>query len=69
MLTGTGSDWLLSWLESRARLAAAVGLTVVAGGLAWSAVTLVRLHPQQYLFYNHLVGGLEGASQRSDTDY
>ena len=69
VLTGIGFDWLLAWLESRARLAAAVGLTVVAGGLAWSAVTLVRLHPQQYLFYNHLVGGLEGASQRYDTDY
>lgn len=69
VLAGIGFDWLLSWLESRARLAATAGLACVAGGLAWSADTLVRLHPQQYLFYNPLVGGLEGASRRYDTDY
>jgi hypothetical protein len=32
-------------------------------------VTLVRLHPYEYLFYNPLVGGLEGASRRYDLDY
>ena len=37
--------------------------------LAWDASTLVRLHPYQYLFYNPLVGGLEGASGRYVTDY
>ena len=31
--------------------------------------TLVRLHPYEYLFYNSLVGGLEGASRRYATDY
>ena len=35
----------------------------------WDAVTLVRLHPYEYLFYNALVGGLEGASRRYDLDY
>ena len=30
---------------------------------------LVRLHPYEYLFYNSLVGGLEGASRRYVTDY
>ncbi len=69
VLSGIGFDWLLSWLERRARLAAVATLTFVAGGIVWSAVTLVRLHPQEYLFYNPLVGGLEGASQRYDTDY
>jgi hypothetical protein len=32
-------------------------------------VTLARLHPYEYLFYNPVVGGLEGASRRYDLDY
>ena len=36
---------------------------------AWNAAMLVRLHPHQYLFYNPLVGGLEGASRRFSGDY
>jgi hypothetical protein len=32
-------------------------------------VTLVRLHPYEYLVYNSLVGGLDGASRRYDLDY
>ena len=32
-------------------------------------MTLVRLHPYEYLFYNAAVGGLEGASRRYDLDY
>jgi hypothetical protein len=31
--------------------------------------TLVKLHPFQYLYYNNLVGGLQGAFRRYDTDY
>ena len=37
--------------------------------LLWDAATLVRLHPYEYLYYNSLVGGLEGASRRYDLDY
>ena len=32
-------------------------------------MTLIRLHPYEYLFYNSLVGGLEGASRSYDLDY
>ncbi len=37
--------------------------------LLWNASTLVRLHPYEYVFFNPLVGGVEGASRRYDTDY
>ncbi len=37
--------------------------------LLWDAVTLVRLHPYEYLVYNSLVGGLDGASRHYDLDY
>ena len=38
-------------------------------GLGWNADTLYRLHPDEYLFFNPLVGGLAGASRNYDTDY
>ena len=53
----------------RGRVYAAGGLAVITAGFLWNAVTLVRLHPYEYLFYNPLVGGLQGASRRYDLDY
>ena len=37
--------------------------------LFWNAAILYQLHPYQYLYYNPLVGGLEGASGLYVTDY
>ena len=69
VLAGLGLDGMLRRLETLNRPAAAIGLALVLFGLGWDAITLYRLHPDEYLFYNPLVGGLEGASRRYDTDY
>ena len=50
-------------------MAVSGGLAIITAGFLWDAVTLIRLHPYEYLFYNSLVGGLEGASRRYDLDY
>jgi hypothetical protein len=68
-IAGIGLDKALTALAARWRVAAAAGLAVTAACFSWNAVTLVRLHPYEYLFYNTLVGGLEGASRRYDLDY
>jgi hypothetical protein len=34
-----------------------------------SVISLVPLHPYQYVYYNHLVGGTAGASGRFEMDY
>lgn len=68
VLAGIGFDAVLGvlsprrWLES----IAAAALMLVFG---WNASVLVRLHPYEYMFYNPLVGGLEGASRRYVMDY
>lgn len=67
-LAGIGFDTLLNALAGRRILQAAAASAVVAA-LVWNAAMLVRLHPYQYLFYNPLVGGLEGAARRYATDY
>jgi len=69
VLAGIGLSDTLSRLEAANRLAAAVGLALVVVSLGWDATTLYRLHPDEYLFYNPLVGGLAGASRRYATDY
>jgi hypothetical protein len=68
-LAGIGVDTFLSGLEAKARSLGFVALAGVAAALVWDAAILVRLHPYEYLFYNSLVGGLEGASRRYVTDY
>jgi hypothetical protein len=68
-LAGIGLDKVLTVLAARGRLLASGGLAFVTACLLSNAVTLVRLHPDEYLFYNAAVGGLEGASRRYDVDY
>ncbi|MGO9045423.1 MAG: glycosyltransferase family 39 protein [Xanthobacteraceae bacterium] len=69
VLAGLGLDTALGQLKARSRLAAACGLALIVLGLGFDATTLYRLHPDEYLFFNPLVGGLAGASRRYDTDY
>jgi dolichyl-phosphate-mannose-protein mannosyltransferase len=69
VLAGLGLDAALRRLQVRSRLAAAAGLALIVLGLGFDATTLYRLHPDEYLFFNPLVGGLAGASRRYDTDY
>jgi hypothetical protein len=68
-LAGVGLDKALAALRTRGRMVASGGLAIMAACSLWDAVTLIRLHPYEYLFYNSLVGGLEGASRRYDLDY
>ncbi|HWE76916.1 MAG TPA: glycosyltransferase family 39 protein [Pseudolabrys sp.] len=69
VLAGIGIDWLIATLARRQSLIAAGAGAVVIALLISNAVLLVELHPYQYLYYNPLVGGLEGASRRFATDY
>ena len=69
ILAGIGLDTALTALGRRAGVLAAGGFAVVAACFVANAVTLMRLHPYEYLFYNTVVGGLEGASRRYDLDY
>ena len=69
VLAGLGVDDVLSRLHARSPIFAAGAAALVFLDLGVAAVTLYRLHPHEYLFYNPLVGGLAGASDRYATDY
>jgi hypothetical protein len=68
-LAGIGFDALITKFEMRSRPIGASALAVLGAAFVYNAVTLVRLHPYEYLFFNPLVSGLEGASRRFDMDY
>jgi hypothetical protein len=69
ILAGIGLDAALTAISARGGLLAYGASMAVAACFLANAITLVRLHPYEYLFYNSLVGGLEGASRRYDLDY
>jgi hypothetical protein len=69
VLAGIGFDWLLVKLSARGRAYRLGAAAAITAALAWNAGVLVMLHPYQYLYYNPLVGGLEGAARNYDTDY
>ena len=69
VLAGLGLNGLLARLQARRPLVAAFALAIVLLDLGWNATTLYRLHPEEYLYFNPLVGGLAGATRRYDTDY
>ena len=69
VLAGIGLDILLDILAERRHLLAHAAAVVLVGALVWNAGILVQLHPDEYLFYNPLVGGLRGASGQYETDY
>jgi hypothetical protein len=69
VLAGLGFDGLLTRIEAQRRVLTSVLLASIGALLIWNAAILIELHPYQYLYYNPLVGGLEGASGLYVTDY
>jgi hypothetical protein len=69
VLAGLGLNGLFARLQAWRPLVAACALVLILADLGWNATTLYRLHPDEYLYFNPLVGGLAGASRRYDTDY
>jgi hypothetical protein len=68
-LAGVGFDAVLTQLQLWRPRAATLGHAALAAAFLWNAAELVRLHPYEYLFFNPLVGGLQGATGRYATDY
>jgi hypothetical protein len=66
VLAALGWGWLVG--QAPPRLTPAV-VAVMTGLAAFHLVTLARLHPYEYVYYNQLAGGLPGANTKWETDY
>ncbi len=69
ILAGIGLSASVGLLARWRRNAMFAGLALIAASYTWTSAKLFQLHPYEYLYYNQLVGGLEGASRRFVTDY
>jgi hypothetical protein len=65
-LAAWGCYLAVSELGSNSRRLVAASALVY---LAFHLTTMVRLHPDEYVYFNQFVGGLKGAYGRYDTDY
>jgi hypothetical protein len=69
VLGGLAGAWLLAKLQQHSdRVAAAAGVAFLVG-IALPIVEMVRLHPYEYTYFNHLAGGVAGARGRYMLDY
>jgi hypothetical protein len=68
VLAGIGFDAMFDALRNR-RLVQVAAAAALSAALLYNVGVLASLHPYEYLFYNRLVGGLEGAQRRFAMDY
>lgn len=64
LLGGLGLQIIFQWIQSPALRGALIALAVLPGVLA-----IAQLHPYQYVYYNSLAGGVQGAERRFELDY
>jgi hypothetical protein len=69
LLGGLAGNYLLERARVHGRLVAIAAYAVLLAGLASPVVEMVRLHPYQYVSFNHFAGGVRGAEGRFMLDY
>lgn len=67
--SGLVGDRILTAAIRKSIAANAVAATILAGWTGWQIGTIVDLHPNEYVYYNRLVGGVKGAENRFELDY
>jgi hypothetical protein len=69
VLGGLAAAWIARRLQRHGAGALLAGALVFVAGVASPLVEMVRLHPYQYTYYNHIAGGVAGARSRYMIDY
>lgn len=66
---GVGLDWLWAQAQARRRWLGTAFVALLLTAAAREAWTMHTLHPDEYVYYNVLVGGPGGAFRRYEMDY
>jgi hypothetical protein len=69
ILGGVAAAWSARRLAQRGTPAILAGAVVFAAGIASPVIEMIRLHPYQYTYFNHLIGGVAGARPYFMVDY
>lgn len=67
VLCALGWQWLASVSKQKAVNMAVLG--ILTGNIAYMAFWMTKNHPNQYVYFNQLVGGMRGAYTYYETDY
>lgn len=68
-IAGLTFDRILDGIRTQPAVLRGGFAAAVLGYLGWHAALMVELHPDQYVYYNAVVGGVEGAQNRYELDY
>jgi hypothetical protein len=66
---GLAGAWITNHAARFGRPVFAVLALIFAGGVALPAIGMARLHPYEYVSYNHIAGGVRAAQARFMLDY
>ena len=69
ILGGLAFAWIMNWLGTTRRSWQPALLAVFIFGLSLSLAEMIRLHPYQYTYFNHIAGTVRGADDRFMLDY
>ena len=69
LLGGLAGHYLFERAREIGRPVAIAATAVLLAGIASPVVEMVRLHPYQYVYFNHFAGGIRGAEGRFMLDY
>ncbi len=69
VLAGGSASLLWAELQRRGVVLRLTAIGAVVIYLSFHVATLVRLHPYEYVYYNHFVGGIKGAQGLFELDY
>ncbi len=64
LFAGLGLKFILSKISNKIQ-SILLTLAILLPGI----IAIINLHPYQYIYYNSLIGGVEGAFRRFETDY
>jgi hypothetical protein len=68
-LGGLAGAWIADRLRKYGTAAIAAGAALLVVGIASPVVGMIRLHPYEYTYFNHLAGGVAGARPYYMIDY
>jgi hypothetical protein len=68
-ISGLALSRLFAALAARPLLARGAFSAVIVTYLGWHGAFMHELHPHQYVYYNQLVGGVDGAEDRYELDF
>lgn len=68
-VSGISLTYILEWVAKQNQLIKKGAFILLTLYFVYHIGTMVKIHPYQYVYFNHYIGGLPGAHGKYETDY